>query len=105
MSESVAKYLGTVPKGDVITPLVIFLDANGYPVTPTVVTLVTRTPAAVQTTYTLAASEIEANGTGYSKDLQVSEVGTWRLKWSGTITGLGVRVVEQYFTVASSSIT
>lgn len=101
------RYLGEFAKGDACRARVWFLDADGFVATPTTVTVVVRQPDGTQNTYTYSASttDIETDGAAYYRDLQLTSAGIWRLKWSGTITDIGVRVVEQYLTVLGSSIT
>lgn len=52
---------------------------------PTTISLAVTTPAGVTTTYTYAASQITRTAAGvYTKDITLSEAGTWAYVWTGT---------------------
>lgn len=54
---------------------------------PTTVTLQVTTPAGSTTSYTYAANEVTKSATGvFYRDVALSSVGTWTLRWVGTGT-------------------
>jgi len=84
--------------GDVARAKATFQDIDRALVDPSTVTLEVTTPSGVKTAYTYAATEITKDSLGaYHRDIDVTESGTWVMRWSST--GTGKAAIEEEFKV------
>lgn len=70
--------------GDVATLVGTFTVA-GVATDPTTITLIVRTPAGVETTYTYALTELTKVSPGvFTRDQECTEAGVWAYRFVGT---------------------
>ena len=81
----------TISVGDVRRLKVTFFNQTGNVVDPTTLSLITKTPSGIKTTYVYGEdAEVVKNSTGiYQMDLSLTESGEWKYDWIGTGTAAG----------------